>query len=113
MSASSQSKPDPIRWENVPETEIRADAEAALEMSGKTKEIRQFLSQNRAIEDWRKEIRELCRNMINEIGIDNVNPDMLYDLLAAQGHDQLPAEVVTEVTTRIKTFLNTQFEEHP
>lgn len=102
-----------IKWENVPEAEVRAEAEAALESSGEAKKIRQYLTQNKAIEEWRKEIREVCRNLINEYGIDNVNPDMLYDLIATLGHDKLPDEIVNEATNKIRTFLNTQFEDHP
>ena len=101
-----------IRWENISEAEVRAEAESALENLGEAKRIRQSLSQNKNIEEWRKEIREICHQLINEMSIDNVTPDILYDYIAANSKDSLPPEVTQDVTNRIKSFLNTQFEDH-
>ena len=49
--------------------------------------------------------------MITEMGIDNITPDILYDYIAANSKDTLPSEVTQEVTNRVKSFLNSQFED--
>ena len=100
-----------IRWENISEAEVRAESENALENSGEARKIRQSLSQNKNIEEWRKEIREICHQLITEMGIDNITPDILYDYIAANSKDTLPSEVTQEVTNRVKSFLNSQFED--
>lgn len=101
-----------IRWENVSDAEVRADSESALETSGEAKKIRQHLSQNRAVEEWRKEIREICHKLISEGNIENITPDILYEYIAASSKDSLPQSVVQDVTNKIKSFLNSQFEDH-
>ena len=55
-----------IRWENVPDSEVRAEVEATLESQGEAKKIRQFLHDNPAITEWREQIRQMCRELINE-----------------------------------------------
>ena len=101
-----------IKWENVPEKDIRAEAEVALEASGELKKIRSSISQNPAIESWRRELRETTKKIINEMQIDHLDPDILYDCIAARSLDTLPKEINDEIIKRIQTFLGSQFEDH-
>jgi enhancer of yellow 2 transcription factor len=101
-----------IKWDNVPDSELRAEVEAVLESQGEGKKIREFLNQHEAIAGWREKVRELCRQLIREQGMDNLTSDILYDNIAAQAHDLIPEEVTEEVKKRLAAFLQTQFEDH-
>lgn len=101
-----------IKWENVPDAEVRADVESVLESSGEGKKIRTYMNTAAEIESWREEIRRLSRQLINEIGIDNLTPDILYDHIACRARELMPQSVVDEVTNRLVTFLQSQFEDH-
>jgi hypothetical protein len=101
-----------IRWDGVPDGEVRAEVEASLESQGESKRIRAFLSQSPAMTEWRQEIRQLVRQLITEIGIDNLTSDILYDHIAAQAHEIFPAELSDEVKAKLSTFLQSQFEDH-
>ncbi|OHS97632.1 hypothetical protein TRFO_09334 [Tritrichomonas foetus] len=101
-----------IRWENVPDSEVRAEVEAVLESQGEAKRIRQFLYDNPAVSEWREHIRQMCRDLINEKGIDNLTPDLIYDQIAATARDQIPSSVSDEVKAKLVAFLQTQFEDH-
>lgn len=101
-----------IRWENVPDSEVRAEVEACLESQGEANQIRQFLHDDPAMNEWREQIRQLCRDQINEKGIDNLTPDMIYDQIAATARDQMPASLIEKVKSKLKDFLQAQFEDH-
>ena len=101
-----------IRWENVPDSEVRAEVEAALENQSEAKKIRQFLHDNPAITEWRDQIRQLCRELINEKGIDNLTTDLIYDQIAASARDLFPPSLTEEVKSKLVTFLQNQFEDH-
>ena len=101
-----------IKWENVPDSQVRAEVEAVLESQGEAKNIRQFLSQNQAMNEWRDEIRKMIKDMIQEKGVDNLTPDLIYDNIAAKARDLIPKEVVEEVKKKLVTFLQKQFEDH-
>ena len=101
-----------IKWENVPDSQVRAEVEAVLESQGEAKNIRQFLSQNQAMNEWRDEIRKMIKDLIQEKGVDNLTPDLIYDNIAAKARDLIPKEVVEEVKKKLVTFLQKQFEDH-
>lgn len=101
-----------IRWENVPDSEVRAEVEATLESQGEAKKIRLFLHDNPAITEWREQIRQMCRELINEKGIDNLTPDLIYDQIAASAKDLFPSSLTEEVKSKLAAFLQGQFEDH-
>jgi hypothetical protein len=101
-----------IKWDNVPDSEVRSEVEAVLESQGEGMKIREILDQHPAIAEWRNAVRELCRELINEQGMDNLTADILYDNIAAKAHELIPPEVTEKVKERLKTFLQTQFEDH-
>lgn len=101
-----------IRWENVPESEVRAEVEAVLESQGESKKIRQFLLESSEVNEWRNQIIDICKKIIEEKKIDNLTPDIIYDQIAATARDSFPTSVQEEIKTRLVTFLNNQFEDH-
>jgi enhancer of yellow 2 transcription factor len=101
-----------IKWDGLPDEDVRAEVEAALESQGEAHRIRSFLTQNPAMDGWRQEIRELCRQLIAEVGIDNITPDILYDHIAAKAYELFPVEISDEVRQKLVAFLQAQFEDH-
>lgn len=101
-----------IKWENVSDSEVRAEIEAVLESTGETKRIRSFLNQNESVQEWHEQVKALCHQIIYENGIDNITPDILYDYVAAKARSLFPESVAEEVRSKLVTFLQTQFEDH-
>jgi hypothetical protein len=101
-----------IKWDGLPDGEVRAEVESALESQGEVQRIRSFLAQSPAMDDWRQEIRELCRRLIGDVGIDNLTSDILYDHIAAKAHENFPADLAQEVRQKLIAFLQAQFEDH-
>ena len=101
-----------IRWENVPDSEVRAEVEAVLESQEQAKKIRQFLHENPSISEWREQIRQMCRELINEKGIDNLTPDLIYDQIAASAREIFPSTLIEEVKNKLVNFLQVQFDDH-
>jgi hypothetical protein len=42
-----------VKWESIPESEVRAEVEAVLESQGKAEQIRAFLNDNDDVTRWR------------------------------------------------------------
>jgi hypothetical protein len=101
-----------IKWQEVSDSEVRAEVEAVLESQGEAKRIRELLDQHPGIGLWRQEIRQQCRQLITEIGIDKLTPDILYDHIAAKARELIPKDVTEDVKARLVQFLQTQFEDH-
>lgn len=104
-----------IKWENVPDSEVRAEVEAVLESQGEAKRIREFLHKHHDMEKWREEVKQLCREEINargERGMDKLTPDILFDQVAAKAREKIPAGVTEEMKQKLVQFLQTQFEDH-
>ena len=101
-----------IKWENVPDSEVRAEVEAVLESQNEARRIREFLSKSPAMVQWREDVRQLCRQEINENGIDNLTADKLFDLIAAKAREMIPQEIKEEVKQKLVQFLLQQFEDH-
>jgi hypothetical protein len=100
-----------VRWDQVPDSEVRSEVEAVLENQGETRRIRTFLNQHPAMADWRNAVRDLCRDVITQQGMENVTADILYKAIVARAHELIPPEVSEEVKARLVTFLQTQFED--
>lgn len=101
-----------IKWENIPDCEVRAEVEAVLESQGEAKRIRAFLNQHPAMEEWRKSVKQLCKDEIDEKGMDNLTPDILFDQVAARAREMIPSAVEEEMKQKLVQFLQTQFEDH-
>jgi enhancer of yellow 2 transcription factor len=100
-----------IKWDSLSDGDLRAEVEAALESQGEAQRIRTFLAQSPAVEDWRQEMRKLCRQLIAEVGVDNLTFNILYDHIAAQAHELFPAVLSEEVRQQLIAFLQVQFED--
>ena len=101
-----------IKWENVPDSEVRAEVEAVLESQGEAKRIREFLHKHHAMEKWREEVRQLCSEEIKSRGMDKLTPDLLFDQVAAKAREMIPPGVAEEMKQKLVQFLQTQFEDH-
>ena len=101
-----------IKWENVPDSEVRAEVEAVLESRGESKRIRAYLNHSPEIQEWKEQIKQICHQLITEIGIDNITPDILYDHVASKAREIFPENVANEVKSKLANFLQTQFEDH-
>jgi hypothetical protein len=101
-----------IKWENMRDSDVRAEVEAVLESQGEAKRIRDYLDQHPGIAQWRQEIRQLCRLHSSEIGFDKLTADMLYDRIAAKAREMIPKDVTEDVKAKLVQFLQTQFEDH-
>jgi hypothetical protein len=101
-----------VRWEATSPSEIRAEVEAVLESQGESERIRAFLSESTQMGDWRATVRQLCSDIISEVGPAGLTPDMIFDQVAARAHEMVPPEVRGEIRTRLESFLQTQFEDH-
>jgi enhancer of yellow 2 transcription factor len=98
-----------VKWERVSDSEVRAEVEAVLESQGEAEQIRSLLNENRAVAKWRSEVRELCKHVIREKGVDSWTSDSLFDQISPQARDMIPEEVRTEIRARLEIFLQTQF----
>jgi enhancer of yellow 2 transcription factor len=101
-----------VKWENVPDSEVRAEVEAVLESQGEAEQIRSFLNDSPAVAKWRLEVRELCKRVIRENGVESLISDNLFDQISPQARDMMPEDVRTEIRSRLELFLQTQFEDH-
>lgn len=101
-----------VRWENVPESEVRAEVEAVLESQGESKRIRQDLHKDPKVIEWRNEIQKICKSIVDEKGIDNITPDMIYEQIADMARENFPQSVADDIKSKLTAFLQSQFEDH-
>ncbi|KAH0786222.1 transcription and mRNA export factor ENY2 isoform X2 [Histomonas meleagridis] len=101
-----------IQWEDVPDSEVRAEVEAVLESQGETKRIRTYLNQSPEVQEWKEQINQMCSQLITEIGIENVTPDILYQKISSKVRDTFPENIANEVKSKLSNFLKTQFEDN-
>jgi enhancer of yellow 2 transcription factor len=101
-----------VKWESIPESEVRAEVEAVLESQGEAEQIRSFLNENSQVARWRTEVRKFCKQIIRENGVESLTLDTLFDQIAPQARQMMPEDVRTEIRSRLEVFLQTQFEDH-
>lgn len=100
-----------IRWENVSESEVRAEVEAVLESQGEAERIRKLLHEKDEVTQWRNQIKQKCQEIVDEKGIENVTPDIIYEQIASVARENFPESVATEIKAKLDTFLKSQFED--
>ena len=100
-----------IRWENVSESEVRAEVEAVLESQGESNRIRKLLHEKPEVKEWRDQIKDICQGIVNEKGIENVTPDIIYEQIVSTARENFPTSVANEIKARLDTFLRNQFED--
>jgi len=100
-----------IKWENLSNSEIRAEVEAALESTGENKKIRQSIEKNNEIKAWRDQVSALCKQIIEEKGPEEVTPDMLYDNIVFKARELMPPSISNDIIAKLTTFLQEKFED--
>jgi len=101
---------DQLRWEDVGESEIRGEIEAVLESSGQSKHIRSFLNSNSEVIMWREMITGLCDKLVEQYGIENLTPDIIYGKVFEEARKQIPHGAYEQVEEKISKFLKNEFE---
>ena len=99
------------RWEHVPESQIRAEFEAVLESKGESNTIRQNLHEDPEVQKWREQVLKLCQTVVDEKGIDNLNPDIVFNQIVEQARSSFPQSVTEKIKNSLGTFLQTKFED--
>ena len=101
-----------IEWEKIPESEVKAEIEAALESSGETRKIKAEIYDHPQIQEWRQNIEKLIQNIENSENITQLTPDDIYNKIVDEAHSIMPQDVVDQLNKRIVSFLETEFENH-
>lgn len=101
-----------IKWVEIPDSDIRAEVESVLESSGEDKKIREELASNEEILKWKQDLIKMCEREIEENGLDELTPDILYNKIEQEAFHNFPASVKKIVIDHLNDFLQTQFEDH-
>jgi len=56
---------------------------------------------------WRDEMKNICREMIRQKGVDKVNVEELVEEITPKGRAAVPAPVKAELLQRVRRFLGT------
>ena len=100
-----------IKWESLSNSEIRAEVEAVLESTGENKKIRQSIEKNNDIQAWREYVSGLCKQIIEEKGVEEVTPDMIYDNIVLKAREKFPQSITNEIIDKLTLFLQEKFED--
>ena len=98
-----------IEWEQIPASEVKAEVEAALESSGQTRKIREMINDNEEVNEWRKNIEGLIKNVGN---IEDLTPDQIYDKIAEEARESMPQQILEMIQNKIYAFLENEFDAH-
>ena len=98
-----------IEWEQIPASEVKAEVEAALESSGQTRKIREMINDNEEVNEWRKNIEGLIKNVEN---IEGLTPDQIYDRIAEEARESMPQQILEMIQNKIYAFLENEFDAH-
>ena len=87
-------------------------AEAVLENQGESKRIGKELYKDPKVIEWRYEIQKICRSIVDEKGIDNISPDIIYGEIADIERENFLQNVADDIKSKLAAFLQNQFEDH-
>ena len=101
-----------IEWEKIPESEIKAEIEAALESSGQTRKLKAEIYEQPQFQEWRNQIEQLIQTLGDSTDLTQLTPDDIYDKIVLDARKSMPQELVEKLNEKIISFLEDEFENH-
>ena len=90
-----------IEWEKIPESEIKAEIEAALESSGQTRKLKAEIYEQPQFQEWRNQIEQLIQTLGDSTDLTQLTPDDIYDKIVLDARKSMPQELVEKLNEKI------------
>ncbi|KAH7639524.1 hypothetical protein DERF_005441 [Dermatophagoides farinae] len=91
------------------ETKFRRDAHRYLVESGERDRLVQILNDKLKACDWQHKVTICCRELLSEIGVDNITVDAFVERITPKAKDLVPNDVKHEMVNIIQTTLEKKF----
>ncbi|KAH9413480.1 transcription and mRNA export factor ENY2-like [Dermatophagoides pteronyssinus] len=91
------------------ESKFRRDAHRYLIESGERDRLVQILNDKLKTCEWHHNVSICCRELLSEIGVDNINFDSLVEHITPKAKDMVPNDVKSEMVNIIQTTLEKKF----
>lgn len=91
------------------EAKFRADVQKYLIESGENDRLVNMMRDKLYNSEWKDNVVRCCKDVIYEVGVDNVTLDTLIERVTPKAKEIVPADIKHEMFFKIKSTIDSKF----